>query len=56
MFSTSGWVGDALKSAAIIILITGAGGAFGKVLQNSEYGELLGDNLRETGLDYGCLF
>jgi GntP family gluconate:H+ symporter len=31
-------------------LITGAGGAFGKVLQNSEMAELLGDNLRDTGL------
>jgi gluconate:H+ symporter, GntP family len=50
MLGTSGWVGDALKSAAIIILITGAGGAFGKVLQNSEMAELLGDNLRDTGL------
>jgi len=49
MLSTSGWVGDALKSAAIIILITGAGGAFGKVLQNSEMATLLGDNLRATG-------
>ena len=36
MFSTEGWVGSALGSAAIIILITGAGGAFGKVLQESE--------------------
>jgi GntP family gluconate:H+ symporter len=35
MFSSVGWVGDALHSAAIIILITGAGGAFGKVLQNA---------------------
>lgn len=49
MLSTSGWVGDALKSAAIIILITGAGGAFGKVLQNSNMATLLGDNLRDTG-------
>lgn len=49
MLSTSGWVGDALKSAAIIILITGAGGAFGKVLQNSDMATLLGDNLRATG-------
>ena len=49
MLSTSGWVGDALKSAAIIILITGSGGAFGKVLQNSEMASLLGDNLKNTG-------
>lgn len=49
MLSTSGWVGNALKSAAIIILITGAGGSFGKVLQNSEMAALLGENLRDTG-------
>lgn len=35
MLSTDGWVGKALKDAAIIIMITGAGGIFGKVLQNS---------------------
>jgi gluconate:H+ symporter, GntP family len=34
--STDGWVGKSLKDAAIIILITGAGGCFGKVLQVSE--------------------
>ncbi|NQU84179.1 MAG: GntP family permease [Mariniphaga sp.] len=50
MLSTSGWVGDALKTAAIIILITGAGGAFGKILQGSNLATLLGDNIRETGL------
>lgn len=49
MLGTSGWVGNALKSAAIIILITGAGGAFGKVLQNSQMATLLGDNLQNTG-------
>lgn len=49
MLSTTGWVGDALKTAAIIILITGAGGAFGKVLQNSEMATLLGDNLKGSG-------
>ncbi|MBN2634799.1 MAG: GntP family permease [Prolixibacteraceae bacterium] len=49
MLSTTGWVGDALKTAAIIILITGAGGAFGKVLQNSEMATLLGDNLKGPG-------
>lgn len=35
MLSTEGYVGKALKDAAIIIMITGAGGIFGKVLQNS---------------------
>lgn len=49
MLSTDGWVGNALKSAAIIILITGAGGAFGKVLQNSDLPLLLGENIKEAG-------
>jgi len=35
MFSTSGWVGKALLDGALILLITGAGGIFGKVLQQS---------------------
>jgi GntP family gluconate:H+ symporter len=35
MLSTSGWVGQAVVAAATIIIITGCGGAFGKVLQNS---------------------
>jgi GntP family gluconate:H+ symporter len=43
MLAADGWVGEALKNAAIIILITGAGGAFGKVLQNSDMGKILGD-------------
>jgi GntP family gluconate:H+ symporter len=42
MLAPDGWVGEALKSAAIIILITGAGGAFGKILQNSDIGTILG--------------
>ncbi|MEM9937059.1 MAG: GntP family permease, partial [Bacteroidota bacterium] len=43
MLGTSGWVGEALQQAAMIILITGAGGAFGKVLQSSGVGEVLED-------------
>lgn len=35
MLSDTGWVGKAIKDAAVIIIITGAGGVFGKVLQNS---------------------
>ena len=50
MLSTTGWVGSALKSAATVILITGAGGAFGKVLQSSDIASLIGDNIRNTGL------
>ncbi len=50
MLSASGWVGKALKDAAIIILITGAGGAFGKILQNSDFGALLGESVQGSGL------
>ncbi len=35
MLSTSGWVGKSLSGASIILLVTGAGGVFGKILQNS---------------------
>ena len=35
MVSTTGWFGEAIKSAAVIVVITGAGGAFGQVLQSS---------------------
>ena len=43
MLGTSGWVGEALRGAALIILITGAGGAFGEVLKTSPLGEVLGE-------------
>jgi len=47
MLSASGWVGKALHNAALIILITGAGGAFGMVLRNSEIASILGDHLAD---------
>lgn len=50
MLAPDGWVGEALKNAAIIILITGAGGAFGKVLQNSDMGTILGKIIGGSGL------
>ncbi|KPK85609.1 MAG: gluconate transporter [Bacteroides sp. SM23_62_1] len=50
MLSTSGWAGKALRDAAIIILITGAGGIFGKVLQNSGIAEMLGETLGRINL------
>jgi len=50
MLAPDGWVGEALKGAAIIILVTGAGGAFGKVLQNSDLGRILGDMIGESKL------
>lgn len=50
MLSTSGWVGKALMNAATIILITGAGGIFGKILQNSGISEMLGEILSDINL------
>ncbi len=35
VFSATGWFGDAVRISAPIILITGAGGIFGAMLQNS---------------------
>jgi gluconate:H+ symporter, GntP family len=35
MLATDGWLGQAVVAGAGIIIITGAGGAFGKVLQNA---------------------
>ena len=50
MLSTTGWVGKSLSDAASIILITGAGGIFGKVLQNSGIAGVLGDTLAGLNL------
>ncbi|HUX94966.1 MAG TPA: GntP family permease [Bacteroidales bacterium] len=45
MISPAGWVGEAVLAAATIIIITGCGGAFGQVLQNSGLGDFIKDNL-----------
>ena len=50
MFSTSGWIGKALVSAASIILITGAGGIFGQVLRDSGIATTLGEALSGINL------
>ncbi|MFH1742014.1 MAG: GntP family permease, partial [bacterium] len=50
MFSASGWVGQALVNSAIIILITGAGGAFGKILQNSGIADVIGESVADMKL------
>lgn len=44
------WVGEGLKSAGTIILITGAGGAFGSVLRATEIGSFLGQILAEWNI------
>lgn len=50
MLSTTGWVGKALVNAAIIIMITGAGGSFGMVLRNSPIADVIGDSLSQANL------
>ena len=50
MLSSTGWVGKAVKDAASIVLITGAGGIFGAILQNSGIAEVLGNTLTEYKL------
>lgn len=41
MLSPSGWIGEAVTAAATIIVITGCGGAFGKVLQNAQIADVV---------------
>ena len=50
MLSTTGWVGKSLTNAASIILITGAGGIFGRVLQNSGIADVIGSTLADVNL------
>ncbi|WKK67339.1 GntP family permease [Lutimonas zeaxanthinifaciens] len=51
--SHSHWVGEGLKQAGVIILITGAGGAFGAILRATGIGDFIGD--RFSGLELGLL-
>ena len=50
MLSSAGWVGKAVKDAASIVLITGAGGIFGAILQNSGIADVLGHTLTDYNL------
>lgn len=50
MLSTSGWVGKSLLSAAIIIMITAAGGSFGMILRDSGIADVLGDTLAKADI------
>ena len=50
MLSTTGWVGQALLDSALIIMITGAGGAFGMVLRNSPIAGVIGDSLSQANI------
>lgn len=51
VYSATGWFGEALKNAAPIILITGAGGIYGAMLQNSGIAQFITDNF--SGLSIG---
>ena len=44
------WVTSGLKEAGIIILITGAGGAFGAILQTSGIGDIIGEKFSNLNL------
>ncbi|MDP5139160.1 MAG: GntP family permease, partial [Spirosomaceae bacterium] len=50
LLSDKGWVGKAILDAATIIMITGAGGVFGKVLQNAGLADFISENLSIAGI------
>lgn len=50
MLSSSGWMGKAIETSASVIMITGAGGIFGMILQNSGIAAVLGDLLGDINL------
>lgn len=50
MLSADGWVNEALTDSATIIMVTGAGGIFGTVLQNSGVAATLGELLTSSNL------
>src|SRR5690606_3971465 len=50
MLSADGWVNEALTDSATIIMVTGAGGIFGAVLQNSGVATTLGNLLTSSSL------
>ena len=50
MLSERGWFGEAIVNSALIILITGAGGAFGRVLQSSGIAEIVGSSANHIEL------
>ncbi|MFX0556187.1 GntP family permease [Maribacter sp. CXY002] len=54
IFSSTGWIGESLKNAAPIILITGAGGIFGKMLQSSGLADLI--TVTFSGMEIGLFF
>jgi len=53
MVSERGWFGEAMKKSALIIIITGAGGAFGRVLQQSGIADVVGNTA--VNFEFGLL-
>jgi GntP family gluconate:H+ symporter len=53
VYGASGWFGDSVRIAAPIILITGAGGIFGAMLQTSGMAEFIADYFQ--GMSIGLL-
>ncbi len=51
--SERGWIGEAIRKSALIIIITGAGGAFGRVLQKSGIADVVGDTA--MNFEFGLL-
>lgn len=45
LFGMDGWVGKAIVASGNIMIITGAGGAFGSIIQSSGIADTLGDGL-----------
>ncbi len=50
MLSSSGWIGKAIATSASVIMITGAGGIFGMILQNSGIADVLSELLVDVNL------
>ena len=46
----NGWVGTALKDAAIILVVTAAGGALGNVIKEIKVGDYLGQSLQHLNI------
>lgn len=46
----TGWVGQALKDSAVILVVTGAGGSLGKILAVTKIGDYLGQSLAQYSL------
>ncbi|WP_026968538.1 GntP family permease [Algoriphagus terrigena] len=48
LLSSTGWIGESILVAAPVILITGAGAVFGKMLQNSGVGDMVTSSMSDA--------